>query len=118
MRVRGVVIAAFRLVGKAEAAVVERDHAEPGGRDGCNVLAPGVHRGSQAVQQNDRDPLACVDVTDARAIAVDLMCDECRPGWEASLRGNRGCAAGRSGEDAEEDSPHSMPRSAARARAA
>src|SRR5205807_1411738 len=114
-RVRGVVVARGGLVREAEAAVVEGDHAVTRGRDGCEVLAPGVHGGAEPVQEDDRGPSPLVDVAQRRAVDRDVPGGESGPRGKSTGFGDGGGAARRDGEKAAPREPlHGRLRSAIR----
>src|SRR2546426_999913 len=114
--VSSVVVGDRRLVGKTEAAVVERDHAKACRGHGCEILAPRVHRGAEAVQEDDRNPAPNVDVADSRSVDQEVAGGELGPGGEQLRLGQGGGpAAGEGAEDQEEKAPHARARIQARA---
>src|SRR6266566_3272925 len=113
--VGGAVVAGGGFVREAEAAVVEGDHPVACGRDGCEVLAPGVHRGPEPVEEDDGGPSPLVDVTQCRAVDRDVPGGESGPRGKPAGLGDGGGPARRDGEKAAPREPlHGRLRSATR----
>src|SRR5216683_2657484 len=104
--VGGVVVAGRGFVREAEPSVVERDHAKPRRQDGSEILAPGVHRGAEAVQEQHGRPAARIDVADPRALDRHGARGELGPSGEAARGGNRGRAAPGEQQDPAERPSH------------
>src|SRR2546429_7458843 len=105
-RVRGIVVAGGGFAREAEAAVVEGDHTVTRGRDGCEVLAPGVHGGAEPVQEDDRGPSPFVDVAQRRAVERDVPGGESGPRGKPTGFGDGGGAARRARKPAREPTAH------------
>src|SRR5437879_1589215 len=112
-----VAVSGGRLLRLPEAAVVERNDAEPRLHDRRQDVAPGVERGAEAVQEDDGRPRSGVDVADPGPGVGDEARAEGGAGGIASALG-KGCgpACKPKGQKAEEG-PNGAPPSAPRARA-
>ena len=83
--VRGVRVAAVGFVREPEAAVVERHHPVACRCERADRVAPRVHRGAEAVNQQDRRSRPRVDVAETSAVHNDRAGPEGRAGRPAGL---------------------------------
>ena len=116
--VGGVVVRDRWLVGKSEAAVVERNHAKASRGHGSDVLAPCVHRGAEAVEKDDRRAAPRVDVADPRAVDAHVSGGELGAGGEQLGLRQGGRSATAEGAKEQEQTSHARLPIQARARAA
>src|SRR3989442_5858329 len=105
------------MLGRPEAAVVERNAGEHRLHDRRQDVAPGVERGAEAVQEHDGRPRSGVDVADPGPGGGDEARAEGGAGGIAGALG-KGCGpAGKPKGQKAEEGPHGAPPSAPRARA-
>src|SRR2546427_4960628 len=113
-----VAVSGGRLLRLPEAAVVERNDAEPRLHDRRQDVAPGVERGAEAVQEHDGRPRSGADVAGPGPGGGDEARAEGGAGGRAGGLGEGGGpACNTTGQEAQAEGPHEAPPSAPRARA-
>src|SRR3989454_6095464 len=113
-----VAVSGGRLLRLPEAAVVERNDAEPRLHDRRQDVAPGVERGAEAVQEHDGRPRSGVDVADPGPGGGDEARAEGGAGGIASALGEGGGPACKPQGQKAGGGPPGAPPSGPRARAA